>query len=181
MCRAKECGHIFRGTLFCRLPGQWCQLRSMHAACFLTTHVLYRRARTLQLADVCPGLGQPLGTPVPMPAAAAAGATEEGPAELTAFQPAVHVLSSKTCPKKLGVLCSDGQQRSFLLKVGAVWPASSTALHMASIFMHLSCIAMMHSCQCMILADLLATCQSVCKGRGWACMAQGIAWRGTRT
>lgn len=53
-----------------------------------------------------------------MPAAAAAVAgAQEGPAELAAFQPAVHVLSSKTCPKKLGVLCSDGQQRSFLLKV----------------------------------------------------------------
>ena len=36
---------------------------------------------------------------------------------ITGFAASVQVLSSKTCPKKISAVCSDGQQRAFLLKV----------------------------------------------------------------
>ena len=37
---------------------------------------------------------------------------------ITGFASSVQVLSSKTCPKKISAVCSDGRQRAFLLKVG---------------------------------------------------------------
>jgi PI-3-kinase-related kinase SMG-1 len=68
----------------------------------------------LALADVAPVLAAFKGTLVPMPGAGE-GVTIAG------IAPAVQVLHTKTRPKRLSLLGSDGKRYDFLLKVCARW------------------------------------------------------------
>lgn len=85
---------------------------------------LQRREMTLELQQVSPLLAAITATAIPVPGQplgppAAAGETGSGGGGVTiaGVAPLVSILKTKTRPKKLALLGSDGQRYSFLLKV----------------------------------------------------------------
>ena len=73
------------------------------------------RQRQLVLADVAPALASLAGTRIPIPGAAVG---PDGAPELAGVAADVAVLATKTRPKRLRFLGSDGAEHAFLLKVG---------------------------------------------------------------
>ena len=86
------------------------------------------RGRHLKLAHVSPRLAALANTGVPMPATTPAPGWAHAPAAagpegdgitIAALESRVEILGTKTRPKRLWLLGSDGRSRSFLVKVGA--------------------------------------------------------------
>jgi len=92
--------------------------------------VVWRRVVKYSLKDVSPRLAAMRDTSIPMPgvggspdsSAAAGSATGPGSEAVTIarFNHEVTVLPTKTRPKKLSILGSDGETYTYLLKVGPI-------------------------------------------------------------
>lgn len=92
----------------------------------LRAPMLLCRESTLQLDQVSPALAALGATAVPMPghprpppAQAAESAAEAGAVTVAGVAPVVTILKTKTRPKKLALLGSDGRRYMYLLKVHA--------------------------------------------------------------
>lgn len=73
----------------------------------------------ISMQDICPRLAQMRDTAIPvMATAVSAGDLPAGQPTISAIQSAVKVLGTKTRPKRLWILGSDGRRHCFLLKVG---------------------------------------------------------------
>jgi PI-3-kinase-related kinase SMG-1 len=73
------------------------------------------RAKQLSLAEVAPALAALADTGIPIPGVSSAAGGLDGPT-LVCLAGEVAVLSTKTRPKRLRLLASDGSEHAFLLK-----------------------------------------------------------------